>query len=101
MATPYPDFHADGYWWAIKVGQDGQQPEIIYVFSLPEYGAWNKNADRLGEAYPCDIAEFIPLRPIDTTGWPERADTDSPEHPQLGHYWAIYDGDSGQPEIVR
>lgn len=98
----YDDFKTNGYWWAINyVRQDDDEPEIIRVFELPGYGVEDKVADRLGEADPYDIVEFLPLMPIDTIGWAEHHDSDSPKPLAPGYYWAIYDDGGSDPEIVR
>ena len=102
MEPRYDNFQTGGYWWAINfVRQHDQKPEIIDVLDLPGLGVENKVADRLGEADHYDIVEFFPLKPIDTTGWPEEQDSDSPKAVDTGYYWAIYDADgSDDPEIV-
>jgi hypothetical protein len=97
----YDNFHINGYWWAINYGRGDDGPEIVRVFELPGYGISDKVADRLGEADPCDLVEFEPLAPIDTTGWPKLRDADSPKQVLPGHHWAIYDVAITEPEIVK
>ena len=89
----YDDFHVDGYWWARCVRDDELRPEIVHVHA---YGV-----DRLvGEATPFDRQEFLPLAPIDVTGWPGICDADSPGEIVPGYYWA-YVGDEVGPEVLR
>jgi hypothetical protein len=89
----YDDFHVDGWWWARCIRENDDAPEIIHVHA---YGV-----DRLvGEATPFDREEFLPLAPIDVTGWPGACDADSPGEIGPGYYWA-YVGDEVGPEILR
>ena len=102
-AARYDSFH-DGYWWAISISQDDDEPEIIDVRG--------SGANRLlGEAEPYELIEFIPLKPIDTTGWPtertlaedEYLDEDREVDPATveAGYWWVFHFMEDEPEIVR
>lgn len=101
MKARYDNFHIDGYWWTINVVRGDDGPEIIRVFELPGYGIGDRVADCLGEADPCDLVEFEPLGPVDTTAWPKLRDADSPSQVLPGYHWATYDDGNTEPEIVK
>jgi hypothetical protein len=102
-AARYDSFH-DGYWWAISIHQEDDEPEIIDVRG--------SGANRLlGQAEPYELVEFIPLKPIDTTGWPterklaedENLDEDREVDPDTvveGYWWAFHFMED-EPEIIR
>jgi len=101
MEPLYDEFHINGYWWAFNT-REGVKPEVIRVFNIPPtpYSITGRMAHRLGEADPYEALEFLAMMPIETTGWPEEPDADSPRQALSGYHWVLFDRDV-QPEIVK
>src|SRR5262245_55796 len=103
MKPRYDEFHSNGYWWAFNT-RHGVKPEVIRVFNLPPslYSITGRMAHRFGEADDYEAIEFLAMMPIDTTGWPEKPDADSPKQISTGYRWALFNGGPAvQPEIVK
>ena len=101
MEPRYDEFHINGYWWAFYA-RDGANPEVVRVFNIPPspYSITGRMAHRFGDDDLYEALEFLAMMPIDTTGWPEEPDADSPKQASSGYHWALFDGDV-QPEIVK
>ena len=91
MEPRYDEFHINGYWWAFNT-RDGVKPEVIRVFNIPPspYSITGQVAHRFGEADTYEALEFLAMMPIDTTGWPEEPDADSPKQASSGYHWALF-----------
>ncbi|CAN7482384.1 hypothetical protein [Mesorhizobium sp. LjNodule214] len=86
-----------GYWWAISIRRDDDQPEIIDVRG--------EQAQRIiGEGDPYDLFEFELIRHVDTGGWPSERGLDGrevdPATIKDGYWWAFHILEE-QPEIIR
>jgi hypothetical protein len=93
----------DGFWWAINILQEEDQPEIIDVNSF--------EASRMSDDWPYRVGEFVLLKCVDTSRWPQKGKL--PEEELLdenyavdpatvheGYWWAIHSEDF-EPLIVR